>query len=149
MEGGAMSTTASTRKKPLRKTGADFARLVTRFRPLPITSADQYDRTVEVMNKLAVRDRRSRDEEQYLDLLTLLVETYDRQHYDFGPDRRTAAQRLKAAMAAAGVTRTELAQVLGVGRSAVSMILSGKRQLSRQGVIRLSRRFKVDAGYFL
>jgi antitoxin component HigA of HigAB toxin-antitoxin module len=36
-----------------------------------------------------------------------------------------------------------------VGKSAVSMILSGKRQLSKQSILKLAERFKMEAGYFL
>lgn len=79
------------------------------------------------------------------DPLTLLVESYDDKHYDSA----TPAERLKSLMSSAGVTPTELAQILGVGKSAVSMLLSGKRQLSKQSIVRLSRRFRVEAGYFL
>ena len=62
-----MTTTPATRgKASRRKSGPTFADLVEQFRPAPITSEAAYDRTVEVMNKLAVRDARSRDESDYL-----------------------------------------------------------------------------------
>jgi HTH-type transcriptional regulator/antitoxin HigA len=153
-----MSIAQATRKKKERRSasrpgrrgaGISFADLVRQFRPVPIRSEQQYDRTVEVMNRLAVRDERSGDEDDYLDLLMLLVEAYDEEHYDFGPDNRTPLERLKAVMESAGVTPGELGKVLGVGKSAVSMILSGKRQLSKQSILKLAERFKMEAGYFL
>lgn len=101
------------------------------------------------MNAFAVRDRLSRDERDYLDLLTLLVEAYDDRHYDFGPNLRMPLQRLRGLMDTAGVTPGDLARVLGVGKSAVSMLLSGKRGLSKGAILKLTRRFKVEAGYFL
>jgi HTH-type transcriptional regulator / antitoxin HigA len=145
-----MIATRPARAKAPRAAGAaTFGDLVRGLRPLPIRSEEQYDRTVAVMNKLAVRDRLSCDERDYLDLLTLLVEAYDERHYDFGPDPRTPLQRLKGLMDTAAVTPGELALVLGVGKSAVSMVLSGKRDLSKGAIRKLARRFKVDAGYFL
>jgi plasmid maintenance system antidote protein VapI len=43
----------------------------------------------------------------------------------------------------------ELANILGVGRSAVSMIMSGDRPITAEHARALGKRFCVDPGLFL
>ena len=63
--------------------------------------------------------------------------------------RRTAAQRLKYLMEQSETTPTQLAKILNCSQPLVSLILSGKRDLSKANAKKLARRFRLDVGYFL
>jgi plasmid maintenance system antidote protein VapI len=47
------------------------------------------------------------------------------------------------------ITPTRLAKVLGCSQPLVSLILSGKRDLSKANAEKLARQFRLDVGYFL
>ena len=46
------------------------------------------------------------------------------------------------------MTPGALAKLLGCSQPLVSLILAGKRELSKANVKKLARHFKLDAGYF-
>jgi plasmid maintenance system antidote protein VapI len=48
-----------------------------------------------------------------------------------------------------GIRQNELAELLGIGQSAVSMILSGERPLTAEHARRLGRRFGLNPGSFI
>ena len=58
-------------------------------------------------------------------------------------------QRLKYLMEQSEMTRNELAAVLRCSQPLVSLILSGKRNLSKENIRKLAAHFKLDTGYFL
>jgi len=78
-----------------------------------------------------------------------LIEAYDEQRWPMPPDRRTPLQRLKALMHDHGLKPTDLQTILGCSQTLVSLILSGKRELSKANIAKLAGRFGVDGGYFL
>ena len=57
---------------------------------------------------------------------------------------------ISKAMKFAGASEeTKLAKLLGRSQPLVSLLLSGKRDLSKENVKKLAAHFKLDAGYFL
>src|SRR5215510_9152299 len=88
---GRMTATAKINKKPWSDKSSKpskldhtkYGRLLAETLPAVITNESEYDRVVALMNKLAVvpEDRITPEEERLLDLLTLLIETYDEEHY--------------------------------------------------------------------
>jgi HTH-type transcriptional regulator/antitoxin HigA len=113
----------------------------------PIRSEADYDRAVKLMDKLVLRDDLSRDEADYLEVLTFVVERYDDEHYPLAADTRTPLQRLRALMESSGMTPAGFGDVIG-SRPAASMILSGSRELSKTHIRRLAKHFKLNPGYF-
>jgi HTH-type transcriptional regulator/antitoxin HigA len=129
---------------------ADYLALVKRFPLRQIRDDAHYDAAASVIDTLAIRDEGTLTpgEQDYLDALALLVEAYDREHHDLGPDKRTPVQRLKSLMQSSGMSSSRLGDVIG-SRPAASMILQGRRALSKAHVRLLAAHFKMDAGYFL
>jgi HTH-type transcriptional regulator / antitoxin HigA len=113
--------------------------------PQPITSAAQNEHYIEVLYNLERRGRLSAAEEKYAELLTVLVEAYEEEHYPV----RTASpvEVLAELMAANKLKQKDLAPLLG-SESVVSEVLSGKRELNKQHIARLSQRFKVSPSVF-
>jgi HTH-type transcriptional regulator/antitoxin HigA len=114
----------------------------------PIRSEADYDRAVKRLDKLVLRDDLSKDEADYLEVLSLVIERYDHEHYPAADDTRTPLERLRALMDSSGTTPAELGDIIG-SRPAASMILKGEREFSKAHIRRLAKHFKLDAGYFL
>jgi HTH-type transcriptional regulator/antitoxin HigA len=128
-----------------------YLALIRQFPLHPIRSQREYDLASAVLDKLVMRDEADLDrgERDYLETLEMLIEAYDNQNFVIGPDRRTPLQRLKHRMEQVGMTAAELRKVLDVSQPLVSLILNGKRQLSKANIRRLANHFRVDASYFL
>ena len=137
--------------KPAKSAAPDPAYLdLVRRNPLrPIRSRADYDAAAAMLDTLVLRDDLTAGERDYLAVLTDLVEAYDRQHFPAAPDRRPPHERLRSLMADAGVSPADLQQILGVAQSTVSMILSGKRGMSKQTVVALGKRFNLNPAFFL
>jgi len=77
--------------------------------------------------------------------LTLLVEAYEEEHY---PIRSASpVEVLKELMDANNLRQKDLAPMLG-SESVVSEVLSGKRELNKHHIEKLSRRFGVSPAVF-
>ena len=126
-----------------------YLRLVRQYPLRPIRDPDDYGAAAAMLDRLVLRDDLGRGESDYLAVLTDLVEDYDRKHFPPAPDRRPPHERLRSLMAEAGVSPAELQTILGIAQSTVSMILSGKRGLSKATAIALGKRFRLNPAYFL
>jgi HTH-type transcriptional regulator/antitoxin HigA len=113
--------------------------------PRLIRSDEELEAYTSALFDLTVKDPRTRDDEEALELLTLLIETYESQRYpvpDAGP-----VEVLRYLMERNGLYQRDLAQQLG-SESTVSLVLSGRRQLTREHIARLSERFHVAPSAF-
>lgn len=128
-----------------------YLALLKRFPLRPIRSESDYDAASAVLDRLVVRDENTLDEGEtdYLEMLELLIEDYDERHFQPRPDKRTPGQRLKELMHQTSMTPVDLRSLLEVSQPLVSLILSGKRELSKANIKRLAEHFRLDAGYFL
>ncbi|MGH7214548.1 MAG: helix-turn-helix domain-containing protein [Tepidisphaeraceae bacterium] len=152
-----MSTTTTTRPRRLRtkpayRRGHDSYMALVRGFPLrPILTETEYDAATDVLEKLVVRNPDGLDpgESDYVDVLSDLVEDYDRRHYPMPKDRRSPSQRLTSLLDSSGMTQAALGKVIGANQPMVSLVLAGKRQLTIDHIRHLSAYFKINAGYFL
>lgn len=131
------------------KTDRQYLRLTQKFPPRPIHTLRQYEETVAVANKLAVRgeENLSPAELDYLDALTTFIARYDDEHVP-KPRAGTPLERLAYLVESAGMSASGLGRLLG-NRGIGSTILSGKRELSKTHIRILASHFHLDAGYFL
>ncbi len=78
-----------------------------------------------------------------------LVERYDGRRYPINMDDGPARAMLRMLVEQAGMSVTQLGELLG-SKGAASELLSGKRkEPSKAQIARLCARFKVNAGVFL
>jgi HTH-type transcriptional regulator / antitoxin HigA len=127
-----------------------YLALIDLFPLRPLRSQRDYDAAVVVLDTLAVRPEGSLEpgEQDYLDTLTMLVEAYDREHYDGDTEPRDPLAMLKYLMQESGMTQADLGRLLG-NRALASLILNGRRQLSKRHIRTLAGHFKVSPGLFL
>lgn len=126
----------------------DYAGLVCLHPPRPLRDATDARDVEEILGEMAGHAMTS-DQHDYFDLLSDLLLRYQAGREPTRRSRRTPAQRLKYLMGQSGMTPTQLAALLGCSQPLVSLIMGGKRGLSRANVKKLARHFKLDAGYFL
>ncbi len=124
-----------------------YADLIALHVPRPIHDRAAYDNTVEVIDALAGH-KLNADQEDYLELLSQLVEAYEADQF-VPPPKLTGPEALKFLLKENQLTGDDLAALLGVDRSTAYKLLKGTRQLTLEHVRRLSARFNVGAELFL
>jgi len=85
-------------------------------------------------------------EQDYLEVLSDLVERYESQEYPIPPV--SDAEMLRHLVEARGATQAQVAREAGIVESTLSAVLSGKRKLSRSHIGKLSRYFSVSPAVF-
>src|SRR5262245_36206188 len=119
----AMTTTMFNIPRTLPKT---YRALVDILPPRPIHTEAEYNEVAAVVDRLAVLDRRTNDQNDYLDALARFIMDYDDVHY---PDPYVPPiQMLKFLMDQHDMSANDLGRLLG-DRSLGSKILHGERQL--------------------
>jgi HTH-type transcriptional regulator / antitoxin HigA len=124
----------------------NYAELVAMFPPRPIHDSVDYGNTMEIVMAMAGH-KLSRDQDDYLTILSELILNYDREH-DQPRKRGTPHQRLQYLAKEAGMSASDLGRLLG-NRGMGSVYLTGKRGLSKANIRKLAEHFKVRADYFL
>ncbi|HEX4001061.1 MAG TPA: helix-turn-helix domain-containing protein [Candidatus Acidoferrales bacterium] len=113
--------------------------------PKVITSDAQNERYVAALLELERRGHLTAAEKNLAEVLTLLVEAYEEERY---PIRSASpVEVLKQLMDANDLRQKDLAPLLG-SESVVSEVLSGKRELNKHHIERLSKRFGVSPAVF-
>lgn len=107
----------------------------------PIRSVKDLKHALAAISDL-LRSPEGGPNEDRLDVLSTLVEAYEREHFPIEPP--TAVEAILFRIDQGGMTRADLAKVVG-GRSHASEILSGKRELSREAMRTLNVRFGIPA----
>lgn len=145
--GDARRPWAKIRGELVRRLPAGYADLVALHMPRPIHDRVAYDNTIEVIDAMAGH-KLNADQEDYLELLSQLVEAYETEHLG-PPPKLTGPDALKFLLKENQLTGDDLARLLEVDRSTAYKLIKGTRQLTLEHVRRLSERFKVGAELFL
>lgn len=120
-----------------------YGKLLAKIQPHAIKDEDEYDRVVAEVGRLMERGENSLsgEESSLLEILSILIEEYDREHYPLPPSQ--PHRMLKFLMKQRGLEPHDLWPVLG-SKSRVSEILSGKRAISKAQAKKLARFFHVS-----
>ncbi|MGO8757144.1 MAG: helix-turn-helix domain-containing protein [Terracidiphilus sp.] len=124
---------------------ANPARMIERGAPHVIHSEEQLAAYTKALYRLTAEPRPTRAQVKAIELLTLLIERYEEEHYAV-PDA-SPADVLRFLIERHGLRQCDLAQDLG-GESVVSEVLSGKRRLNASHIEQLSKRFHVSPAVF-
>ncbi len=129
-----MSTTLANPTKMMQK-GA----------PRLIRSDDQLAEYTDALFQLTAKADPTSDDEEAIDLLTMLIERYESERYPV--PNASPADVLRFLLDQNGLTQRDIAEELG-SETTVSLVLSGKRPLTRDHIARLSMRFHVSPSVF-
>ena len=94
---------------------------------------------------LTAKEETTTDEDEAIQLLSLLIERYEEERYPV--PQASPVEVLRFLMASHGLSQRDLVPEFGV-ESTVSLVLSGRRQMNRDHIARLSRRFHVAPSVF-
>lgn len=125
-----------------------WAGLAKRLPLRPIRDDVGYRNAQEVIDALVVFDERTRDQEDYLDSLTTLFDSYEQQRYPMAVSKMSPLEALKFLLEEHGMSGSDLGHLLGQ-RTLGPAILRGERQLSKNQIRKLSSHFAVSAEVFL
>jgi HTH-type transcriptional regulator/antitoxin HigA len=124
----------------------EYARLLAQTLPSVIHTEDENERFIATLEKLERRSRIwSPAEAKLAELLTLLIENFEDQNYKL--KAATPTEVLCELMESNGLKQKDLMDVFGA-ESTVSAVLNGKREMTREHIKRLSRRFHVSPEVF-
>jgi HTH-type transcriptional regulator / antitoxin HigA len=103
--------------------------------------------SAEAMLRRLLERKLDQGEQEYLDVLTDLIEKYEADHEPI-PDA-SGADVLRLLMESIGLSQMALARKVGIAQSTISAVLHGTRSLTKEHVITLARFFNVGPGAFL
>jgi HTH-type transcriptional regulator / antitoxin HigA len=125
-----------------------YETLLQEFVPRPISSQRAYQRTLRQIDGLIRKAKRSRAEDELLELLATLVEQYEiRQGYTV--PRLAPRDRLAQLIDARQLTQTQLSRASQVPRTTINEILAGRRGISKLNALRLANYFGLPADEFI
>jgi HTH-type transcriptional regulator / antitoxin HigA len=137
--------TAATKKRD------SYLELIRSFPVRPIRSEEELDQATAVLLKLA----RSKPEEQmdggeldYMEALTCMVQRFEQARRESALPKLSPIERLKFLMEQRQMSVNDLGRVIGSQPNA-SLILHGKRALSRTHILKLARHFSVSPALFM
>jgi HTH-type transcriptional regulator/antitoxin HigA len=135
-----------TVKTDPRRVSAGYLALLRKFAPRPIRGEEEHRQAIAVVNGLLDRPALNPDEEDYLDVLGLVIADYEDSIYEH-PDF-TPVDRLRHLMEEHSLTQAELARRAGFAVTSLSDILTGKRRISHKARAKLAECFGVASSFF-
>ena len=124
----------------------EYSALLKKFPPKVIRTEEENEAYSEILYQLDQRSRSlTRAEKELAELLTLLIEDFEEKHYQLAHAKPVKV--LHFLMDQHGLRQKDLVDVFGTP-SIVSEVLSGKRDLNKGHIKRLSERFHVSPELF-
>lgn len=120
--------------------------LIRRFPLRPLNSSADLDEAVAIVDDLLDCESLSQPEQDYLDVLSDLVEQYEAEAVPMKPV--ADADMLRFLLEAKGVKQSQAASECGIAESTISEVLAGKRKLNRAQIGKLARYFHIEPGAF-
>jgi HTH-type transcriptional regulator / antitoxin HigA len=125
---------------------ANPAKMIARGAPRVIHSDAELAAYTKALFQLTALENPSSSEVEAIELLTLLVERYEQEHYSIPAADPAAVVRFLIEQQ--NLRQRDLIPQFG-SESAVSMFLAGQRNLTVEQVRRLSTRFKLPTDVFI
>lgn len=124
---------------------ANPAKMIERGAPHLIRTERQLESYTGALYRLTSESHPTPAQIEAIELLTLLIERYESEHYAL--PKASPADVLRFLLSQHGLKQRDIAPDLG-GESVVSEVLSGKRRLSVSHIEQLSKRFNVSPAVF-
>ena len=125
---------------------ANPADMIANGAPRVIHNDAELEMYTEALFRLTALENPSASEVEAIELLTLLVERYEQEHYSI--PAADPASVLRFLIEQQNLTQRDLIPQFG-SESAVSMFLAGQRKLTIEQVRKLSTRFKLPTDVFI
>jgi HTH-type transcriptional regulator/antitoxin HigA len=123
-----------------------YLELVLKFPLRPLRTDKELDGAIQMIDSLIIRGDLEAGEQDYLDILTDIVEKYEADEHPM-PSVSDAVM-LRHLIQARGVTQSQLAADVNIPMSTISEVLNGKRRLNRNHIAALCKFFGVSVTVF-
>ena len=130
----------------MRKVLANPAEMIARGAPRLIHNDQELAAYTDALFELTALNNPSRSQVDAIELLTLLLDNYERRH--FPVPAADAISVVRFLIEHQGIAQRDLIPEFG-SESAVSMFLAGQRKLTLDQVRKLSTRFRLPADVFI
>jgi HTH-type transcriptional regulator/antitoxin HigA len=125
---------------------ADPTEMIEKGAPHIIHNDEELEAYTDALFDLTALENITPAQSEAIELLTLLIERYEQEHYSIPAADPTSV--VKYLLQSQGLNQRDLIPEFGT-ESAVSMFLSGQRKLNLEQVKKLSSRFKLPADVFI
>jgi len=125
---------------------ANPAEMIAHGAPRVIHNDAELETYTDALFRLTALENPSGSEVEAIELLTLLVERYEQEHYAIPKGDPVSVVRF--IMEQQNLTQRDLIPQFG-SESAVSMFMTGQRKITLEQVQKLSARFKLSADVFI
>ena len=123
-----------------------YSQLVAEVTPKVIETEDEYEQFLAVAERLTFNQMQTPEESALYDLVTMLVETYETQHYSI--DRSSPAEVLEHIMESSGIDAIDLAKIFGSSGD-LERVLAGQELINTTQAQALAARFNLSPQIFL
>lgn len=113
----------------------------------PIKTATDHAWAMDQIDALMLKDDLLEDEVRHLEVLAILVEKYENEH--FPVELPTPVEAIEFRIDQLGITRSELAKIIGFPKSRISEVLNGKRNPSLDMMRALREHLGIPADVLL
>ena len=143
-----LNTTKTSGKVIAKKVNRErYGSLLAAALPTVIQTKAENDYYLAIVEGLVRKsDKLNKEEEALLELLSLLIETFERRHYRI--KKSTPRAILNELMAANRLKQSDLLSVFG-SKGRVSEVVNGKRDISKEQAKKLAAFFNVSAELFI
>ena len=123
-----------------------YSNLLSQYIPQVIETEKEYDRALEIAEKLTFAKNRTPEEKALHKLLVTLIEVYETENYPM--DESAPYEILQHLMESSGTRQVDLVGVIG-SSGVVSEIVNGKRSISKAQAKALGEYYKVSPSLFI
>ena len=106
-----------------------YSQLVAEVTPKVIETEDEYEQFLMVAERLTFKQDQTPEESALYDLVTMLVETYESQHYPV--EKSSPAEVLEQIIESSGIEVTDLAKIFG-SIETLDRVLAGQELINNK-----------------
>ncbi len=126
-----------------------YLKLIREFPLRPIRTKAELSVATRILDRLFGRDDVDRGEADYVDVLSDLIDAYERENDPNYDSEATGVEVLRTMMEQHHMKQSVLAERLGISAPAMSLILSGERPITADHARSLGKVFSIDPGAFI
>jgi HTH-type transcriptional regulator / antitoxin HigA len=123
-----------------------YSQLVAEVTPKVIETEAEYEQFLAVAERLTFKQDQTPEESALYDLVTMLVETYEAQHYTI--DESSPAEILLHIIESSGIDSADLVDIFG-SNDTLTQVLAGQKPINTSQAQALAERFKLSPQLFL
>ncbi len=123
-----------------------YSQLVAEVTPKVIETEDEYEQFLAVAERLTFKQTQTPEESALYDLVTMLVETYESQHYPI--EQSSPVEILLHIIESSGIDLADLAEIFG-SSDTLNQVLSGQKPIDKSQAQALGDKFKLSPQIFV